>query len=139
MWEKPDDPWFDTFIINIAQWLLNADISQRFLCSSDKMSYLEGEPVEFSAHLFDEKMNLVNGQNIKLKIFKDDSLVTEKFFIEKDNSYKADIDELKTGKYTYSSETTLGKIFLKMTGNFLSKYLLWSKAHEDYNEHIYSI
>jgi len=123
MWEKLDEPWFDTFIINIAQWLLNADISQRFLCSSDKMSYLEGELVEFSAHLFDEKMNLVNGQNIKLKIFKDDSLVTEKFFIEKDNSYKADIDELKTGKYTYSSETTLGKNIFKDDGQFLIEIL----------------
>ena len=123
MWEKPDEPWFDTFIINIAQWLLNADISQRFLCSTGKMSYLEGESVEFSAHLFDEKMNLVSAQNIKLQIFQNDSLVTEKFFIEKDNSYKVDFEDLKAGKYTYSSETALGKNIFKDDGQFLIERL----------------
>jgi len=123
MWEKPDEPWFDTFIINIAQWLLNADISQRFLCSSDKMNYLEGETIEFSAHLFDEKMNLVNGQDIKLTILQNDSLVAEKFFLEKDNSYKAYIEDLKSGKYTYSAETTLGKNIYNDEGEVLIEKL----------------
>ena len=123
MWGKPDEPWFDTFIINIAQWLLNADISQRFLCSSDKMNYLEGETIEFSAHLFDEKMNLVNGQDIKLTILQNDSLVAEKFFLEKDNSYKAYIEDLKSGKYTYSAETTLGKNIYNDEGEVLIEKL----------------
>jgi len=123
MWEKPDKPWFDTFIINIAQWLLNTDISQKFLCSSDKMDYLEGEPVEFSAHLFDEKMNLVNGQDIKLRILQNDSLVAEKYFIEKENSYKTNIDDLKAGNYSYLAETTLGNRIYKDEGQFLIETL----------------
>ncbi len=123
MWEKPDEQWFDSFIMNIGQWLLNTDISQRFLCSSDKMSYLEGEPIKFSAHLFDEKMNSINGQNIKLLIFQNDSLVTEKFLLEKDNSYEAVIQNLKPGKYTYSAETTSGKNIYKDEGQFLIEKL----------------
>ena len=123
MWEKSDEPWFDTFIINIAQWLLNADISQRFLCSSDKMDYLEGEPVEFSSHLFDEKMNLVNGQDIKLTILQNDTLVAEKFFLEKDNSYISYVEDLKAGKYNYSAETIFGKSIYKDEGQFLIEKL----------------
>ncbi len=123
MWEKPDEPWFDSFIMNIGQWLLNTDISQRFLCSSDKMSYLEGEPIKFSAHLFDEKMNTISGQNIKLLISQNDSLVTEKFLLEKDNSYEVDIENLKPGKYIYSAETTSGKNLYKDDGQFLIEFL----------------
>ena len=123
MWEKSDEPWFDTFIINIAQWLLNADISQRFLCSSDEMNYLEGESIEFSAYVFDEKMNLVNGQDIKLKISIDDSLIIEKFFIEKDNSYIAHVKDLKAGKYTYSAKTTLGRNIYQDEGEILIEKL----------------
>lgn len=123
MWEKSEEPWFDTFIINIGQWLLNAGISQRFLCSSDKMVYLEGESVEISAHLFDEKMNHVNGQDIKLNILQNDTLVAEKFFLEKDNSYITHIDVLKPGKFNYSAETILGKSIYKDKGQFLIEEL----------------
>ncbi|MCD6329387.1 MAG: hypothetical protein J7M10_03390 [Candidatus Cloacimonetes bacterium] len=134
MWEKPDEPWFDSFIMNIAQWLLNADISQRFLCSPDKIYYLEGEPVEFTAYLFDEKMNLVNGQNIKLHIIQDDSLVAEKFLSEKDNSYKTEIDDLKSGKYIYSSETELGKNIFKDDGQFLIEILTLEQSSRGIQE-----
>jgi len=107
----------------VGQWLLNTDISQRFLCSSDKMSYLEGESIKFSAHLFDEKMNIINGQNIKLLISQNDSLVIEKFLLQKDNSYEAVIQNLKSGKYTYSAETTSGKNVYKDDGQFLIEKL----------------
>ncbi|MBN2018322.1 MAG: hypothetical protein JW794_09380, partial [Candidatus Cloacimonetes bacterium] len=119
MWEDIKKPWFDQFFINIGQWLLNTDVSQKFMCSSEKLSYMEGETVEFSAHIFDEKMNLVKNQDIKISIYRDDSLVQEKFLIEKDNHYSIEFRDLASGKYTFFAEAILGRKIFKDTGSFL--------------------
>ena len=50
-------------------------------------------------------------------------MVTEKFLLEKDNSYEAVIQNLKPGKYTYSAETTSGKNIYKDEGQFLIEKL----------------
>ena len=119
MWEKSNNPWFDNFILNVGQWLLNTDISKRFICLPDKMDYTEGETVEFSAQLYDEKMNIVHVQDIKLIIAKNDSIYIEKFLHEEDNAYTTEILDLQPGKYSYYAETSLGKYKYNDEGEFL--------------------
>lgn len=118
MWENSQNEWFDKFFNSIANWLINTDIKKRFFCTTDKLQYMRGEAVEFSALLFDEKMNSIPKQNILLKISYQDSLI-EKYFIEKDDKYKIAVSGLREGKYNFQVETILGNHTLISKGEFL--------------------
>ena len=118
MWENPTNKWFDEFVNSIVNWLINTDIKKRFICSTDKLEYLEGEPIDFSALLFDEKMNTIPKQDILLKITNDNEVI-EKYLTEKDNEYFISVDGLKQGKYNYRAECILGNNLLISEGGFL--------------------
>ncbi|HEX37394.1 MAG TPA: hypothetical protein ENG70_00805 [Candidatus Cloacimonetes bacterium] len=119
MWQKSEQQWFDGLILNIIQWLLNADVSQRFICSTNKLSYLEGEQVEFSAYLFDEKMNTVNNQDILVEIIRQDTTIEKKYMVEENGKYQLNIKDLIDGSYAYKAETTLGQRLYQFKGEFL--------------------
>ncbi len=119
MWQKQGQEWFDQLILNIVQWLLNADVSKRFLCSTNRLSYLEGENVAFQAYLFDEKMNPVNNQDILIKIAKNDSIFESNYMIEHNGEYSLDIQNLASGSYAYQAETSIGQRLYQDEGKFI--------------------
>jgi len=118
MWEDPQSEWFDEFFNSIVQWLINTDIKKRFICATNKLQYMEGEPVDFSALIFDERMNMISNQDILLKVKKDDEII-EKYLTEQDNKYLTTLDGLTKGKYHYKVECVLGNNLLVDKGEFL--------------------
>lgn len=118
MWENPKNEWFDEFFNSIVNWFINTDIKKRFLCTTNKLQYMEGELVDFSALIFDEKMNIISRQDILLKIKKGDGII-EKYLSEKNNKYITTIDGLGKGKYYFKAECLLGNNLLTSEGEFL--------------------
>ena len=59
---------FDNFIINSTRWLNAPEDLKRVRISSSKKIYSTGEPVEFSAQVYDESFNPVNDAEVKLNI-----------------------------------------------------------------------
>ncbi|MCK4358275.1 MAG: hypothetical protein KAW92_05955 [Candidatus Cloacimonetes bacterium] len=118
MWEDIENEWFDEFFNSIVNWFINTDIRKRFLCTTNKLQYMEGEPVDFSALIFDEKMNTISRQDILLKIKKADEII-EKYLTEKNNKYITTIDGLGKGKYNFQAECVLGNNLITSKGEFL--------------------
>lgn len=121
MWEEPDRQWFDKFVNSIANWLINADITKRFQCATDKLQYMVGEPIDFSALLFDESMNTIPRQDILLKITpkSEEKAIIEKYLTEKENKYATTIEDLEAGQYRFEATCTVGNRKLVSSGEFL--------------------
>lgn len=121
MWEETDHPWFDKFVNSVANWLINADITKRFQCATDKLQYMTGESINFSALLFDESMNTIPGQDILLKITPktEGETTIEKYLTEKENKYTATVENLEAGQYRFEAICTVGSKKLVSSGEFL--------------------
>jgi hypothetical protein len=121
MWEELKRPWFDEFVNSISNWLINADITKRFLCATDKLQYMVGEPINFSALLFDESMNPIPRQDILLKIKpkSGDKSIIEKYLTEKENKYAATVEDLEAGQYSFEASCVIGSRNLVYQGEFL--------------------
>ena len=118
MWEDSENEWFDEFMNSIVNWFTNTDIKNRFLCTTNKLQFMEGEPVDFSILIFDEKMNTISRQDILLKVRKADEII-EKYLTEKNNKYITTINGLEKGKYNFQAECLLGNNLLTSEGEFL--------------------
>ena len=59
---------FDSFILNSAKWLNTNDNKNNVSIKTSKKNYSLGEPVEFSAEVYDEALNPVSDAEIKVQI-----------------------------------------------------------------------
>lgn len=59
---------FDNFIINSTRWLNAPEDKKRVKIVTSKKLYSSGETVEFSAQVYDESFNPVNGAEVKVNI-----------------------------------------------------------------------
>ncbi len=65
---KKENHLFDFFITNSIKWLNSADDIKRIKIITLKKSYSQGEPIEFTANVYDESLNPLEEAEVKVDI-----------------------------------------------------------------------
>jgi len=138
MWQDSASPWFDNFTNSVTNWLINAQTDKRFICNTDKLQYLSGDEIKFSAHVFDEKMNTISNQDISLAITKNDSSFLKKYLTESANKYTTRVTINETGRYRYQAEAKIGNKVLTDSGEFLVDKMTREQSTKGINNNILS-
>ncbi|MEA2103794.1 MAG: hypothetical protein U9P79_04025 [Candidatus Cloacimonadota bacterium] len=138
MWEDSTSPWFDNFIISLADWLINSNINKRFICSTDKMQYLEGQTVNFSSMVFDERMNLLPNVDIFLTLKQGNEKINQMYFTENEYEYSAVIKNLPVGKYEFLAECKIGNQLNHYSGEFIIDPMSLEQSSTGINTNILS-
>lgn len=88
---------------NLVRWLVAREDLDKFNLVSDKTVYRLGEPVEFSAILFDDSYNLLSGAQISVQI-RDSSESAREFYLgsTQEGRYSGIYGSPAPGKYRYS-------------------------------------
>lgn len=110
---------FDNFVINSARWLNAPEGKKRVRISTSKKIYSIGEPVEFSAQVYDESFNPVNDAEVKLSIIKND-FKSELLLNSIGNGlYEGEFRPNQNGDFSFSGSAILdGKILGSDKGSF---------------------
>jgi len=114
-WQLRNSDYSD-FMTNIILWL-SASNTERFVSFTDKYSYFEGEKIMITLTAFDEKLAPIKNLTAKLIIKQNEKKIFEKYLLEKENEYFAEIEELEKGKYNYTIFAE--KTGQQTSGNFL--------------------
>ena len=138
MWEDSNSAWFDDFIISIAEWLINSNASKRFICSTNQMQYFEGQTVEFSSMIFDERMNLMPNKDISLTVKLGNSDINQIYFTEDENEYSTEIRNLSVGNYQYQAECKIGNQLNVFSGEFIVEPMSLEQSSTGLNTNILS-
>jgi len=111
----------EKFWSNLVRWLVAREDLEKFNLVSDKTVYKLGEPVGFSATLFDDSYNLVNGAKIEVVIT--DSTGTRRELQltgYKPGEYSGVFGSPAAGKYSYIAAALLqGDTLASADGAFL--------------------
>lgn len=123
--KRPTDPLevkrIQQFWGNLARWLVTRDDLDKFNVSTDKAVYKLGEPITFSATVFDDNYNLVSGAKISLMII--DSVGTKRelqLAPEQPGRYIGEYGTPSAGSYTFSAAAVLvGDTLGRKQGGFV--------------------
>jgi hypothetical protein len=110
---------FDNFIINSARWLNAPEDKKRVRISTSKKIYSIGEPVEFSAQVYDESFNPVNDAEVKLNIIKNDFKSELMLNSIGNGLYEGEFQPNQNGDFSFSGSAIIdGKILGSDKGSF---------------------
>lgn len=110
---------FDSFIINSTRWLNAPDDKKKVKIVTSKKIYSSGEPVEFSAQVYDDAFNPVNGVDLKINI--NTAEYKEELILNSIGSglYEGSILLNKNGDYSFNGSASLdGKLLGSDKGTF---------------------
>ena len=99
---NPERKLIEKFWANLVRWLVTREDMEQFNFASDKPIYKLGEPVSFSATLFDANYNLLDGAGVDISI--NDSTGAEREFQLtgiRDGKYAGVFGSPSAGKYEY--------------------------------------
>lgn len=109
-WRLLNKKLYDSFIKNTIGFLSSKNENPVNIVPS-KTKYLLGEKIIFEGEIFDQSMNYVNNETMKIEI--SNSSYHKVFFFENQNNiYSSEIPFLKAGKYIYeisNEQKTLGR------------------------------
>jgi hypothetical protein len=97
---------FDSFIYNSIKWLKSFEEQKPVSIKSSKKLYALGEPVEFSAEVYDASYNPVTDAEVKIMIKHDNK--TDEVILNSLGSglYEGAYQTTRTGDFTYSGTAT---------------------------------
>jgi len=101
---NPERKLIEKFWSNLVRWLVTREDLEQFNFASDKPIYKLGEPVSFSATLFDANYNLLDGATIDVSI--SDTADAEREFRltgTRDGNYAGIFGSPAAGKYIYKA------------------------------------
>jgi hypothetical protein len=78
----------------------------------------EGEPVMFSAELYNDSYQLINTPEVKFELLDSNKKRYEFVFSKTSNSYELTLSNLPNGEYTYTANCTLGNTKYEAVGSF---------------------
>lgn len=93
---------FDSFIYNSVKWLKSYEEQKQVSIKTSKKLYALGEPVEFSAEVYDASYNPVTDAEVKIKIKNGDN--TDEIILNSLGSglYEGTYQTTRTGDFTFS-------------------------------------
>ncbi len=93
---------FDSFIYNSVKWLKSFEEQKQVSIKTSKKLYARGEPVEFSAEVYDASYNPVTDAEAKIKIKNGDN--TDEIILNSLGSglYEGTYQTTRTGDFTFS-------------------------------------
>jgi hypothetical protein len=110
---------FDNFIIKSTRWLNAPEDKKRVKISTSKKIYSSGEPVEFSAQVYDEAFNPVNDAEVKLNISNNESKSELLLNSIGSGLYEGTFQPNQNGDFYFNGTASLdGKILGSDKGNF---------------------
>lgn len=110
-----DNNLYKKFIGNMLRWLSQED-TDRYLASTNKTGYFEGDIVHVNLEAYDEKMQPLKGLSNKIKFISDNNVLFEEFLLESDSKYLLELEDLPAGRYNY--EINEEQHNLSTTGKF---------------------
>lgn len=98
---------FDRFILASVKWLNSKDIHKQVSITTSKKSYSLGEPVEFSAQVYDQSYNPVSNAEVKLNIKNGGKNYSLNLNSLGSGLYEGEFTTDKAGDYTFSGSASL--------------------------------
>ncbi len=110
---------FDQFIHNSVKWLNANEEQKQVTIKTSKKTYTLGEPVEFSAQVYDESFNPINDAEVKIKIKQNKEENEINLNSLGSGLYEGSYQTIKAGDYSFSGDAFLdGKILGSDAGKF---------------------
>lgn len=109
---------FDDFSSKIVQYLSSKDDKRKFRLNLASYKVDEGEPVLFSAELYNDSYNLINTPEVKLELLNEKKKRFDYVFSKTSNAYELTLSNLPNGEYTYYAICTLGNNKYEAKGKF---------------------
>ncbi len=133
--QKSNHDSFNKLIIQIVKNLLIQKNKDRFQLNYESV-YDFGESLIFSAELYNENLEKISNQEIKLSLKNQESTSLDYSFISIGDDYILNLGELNPGNYEFIATTSYaGKNFVKK-GNFVVKNSLIEKKNTVANHNL---
>ncbi len=108
---------FDDFFMQIVQFT-GVKHKRKNLIIRTKEKNFEGDEITFTAEVYDEIYQLVNDNDVSLKIIDSTGRELDYIFDKTENAYKLNIGTLPAGRYTYTAKTSMNDKTLTAKGIF---------------------
>lgn len=109
---------FDDFSSKIVQYLSSKDDKRKFRFKLVSYKVDEGEPVLFSAELYNDSYELINTPEVKLELTNERKKRFDYVLSKTSNAYELTLSNLPNGEYTYAANCTLGNNKYVVKGKF---------------------
>ncbi len=109
---------FDDFSSKVVQYLSSKDDKRKFRLNLASYKVDEGEPVLFSAELYNDSYELINTPEVKLELIDKNKKRYEYLFSKTTNAYDLTLSNLPNGEYNYTATCTLGNKNYEAKGKF---------------------
>ena len=124
---------FDEWLSKTVQYLSVKEDKSRFRISVKKR-FTEGEQIVLRAELYNKLYELVNTEEVRLKVVNERDEAFNYVFNPTGSVYELNLGQLPAGVYSYEAETSMaGDLFTK-SGKFIVKQLNveWQKVSADF-------
>lgn len=98
---------YDNFILNSVKWLNTREDQKRVTIKTSKKTYSIGEPVEFSAQVYDETFNPLNDADVELNIISGQDKYSIHLNGIGNGIYEGTLITSKSGDYQFSGNVKL--------------------------------
>lgn len=100
---------FDTWVLNLVDWLATVEQRQRFKVYPTKRNYNGDERVVLRGEVYDDSNKPVKGAEVRISL-KDEKGQQTDYFLQEDPpaTYGLSIDNLAPGSYTFAAQGKLG-------------------------------
>ncbi len=109
---------FDDFSSKIVQYLSSKDDKRKFRLNLASYKVDEGEPVLFSAELYNDSYELINTPEVKLELMNEKKKRFDYILSKTSNAYELTLSNLPNGEYTYTAICSLGNNKYEAKGKF---------------------
>ena len=110
---------FDHFILNSVKWLNTKSDQRQINIKTRKRLYSLGEPVEFTAQIYDNTYNPVDNAEVKIKIYQPDEEYEVNMTSIGGGIYEGTSEVNKPGDYQFEGNVRIGSSSLgKTSGKF---------------------
>ena len=127
---------FDFLIEKIIQYLAIKENKDKFRARSSQNLYSENESIHFSAELYNNSYELINGPEVSIAVKSATGENYEYVLNRNDDGYELEVGQLPANHYSYSASTKYGgKEFIKK-GQFTIKKLELEKFNTVANHNL---
>lgn len=105
--------FFSNLIQDFVKWLGITEKQKQFSVRTSKKTYGEGEPVEFTAELYDQTFTPVDSATINLSVKKDGDNFDINFQKVRPGIFTATLESLKPGDYSFEAKASFGSSNLR--------------------------
>ncbi|MGZ4117471.1 MAG: hypothetical protein ACXVPY_08320, partial [Bacteroidia bacterium] len=108
---------FDEFVSKTVQYL-SVKVDKSFFKVIGKNNYLENEPIEFEAEVYNESYELINDPEVSMIFTNSDNKKFNYTFSKTSNAYRLNAGMMPVGEYKYDAQVKVGEKIYKQHGEF---------------------